>query len=98
MKPLMLIMADAVTLRGIVDLLAEAPATTREMIATQHEGAITIDRCCRALQAAGIIGHPTVTRTVVGVATQVPQLEWHLTAEYRRGEIDFDPEDMAGGI
>jgi hypothetical protein len=98
MKPIGLIMADAVTLRGIVALLEEAPATSREMVATQHEGAITIDRCCRALSEAGIIWHPIVTRIVIGVPTQVPQPEWCLTAEYQRGEIDFDPEEMAGGV
>jgi hypothetical protein len=97
MKPLSLIAEDAITLRGIIALLEEAPATHRDIIATQHVGSITADRCCRALQEAGIISHPTVMRTVIGVATQVPQLEWQLTAEYQRGEIDFDAEKLAGG-
>jgi hypothetical protein len=98
MKPLSLIMADAVTLRGIVDLLEEAPATSREMVNTQHEGAITIDRCCRALSDVGIIAHPIVTRIVMSVPTQVPQLEWRLTQAYRDGDIDFDAEKLAGSV
>ena len=98
MRPINLIIKDAVTLRGIIDLLEEAPATTREIVATQHVGGITAGRCCDELRDAGIIHHPTVTRIVIGAPTQVPQLAWSLTAAYQRGEIVLDAEKMAGGI
>jgi hypothetical protein len=98
MKPLSLIAEDAITLRGIIDLLEETPATHRDIIASLHVGSITAGRCCRALFEAGAIEHPIITRTVIGVPTQVPQLEWRLTESYQRGEIDLDPEDMAGGV
>ena len=96
MKPLSLIAEDAITLRGIIALLEEAPATHRDIIASLHVGSITADRCCRALYEQGSFFTPLM-RTVIGVATQVSQLEWQLTAEYQRGEIDFDAEKLAGG-
>lgn len=98
MKPLSLIMADAVVLRGIITLLEEGPATTREIAATQHVGAITAGRCCRALLQAGIVEHASLPRDVLGVVQQIPQLAWQLTVAYQRGEIDFDEEKMAGGL
>ena len=98
MKPLYHIREDAATLRGIVALLEEGPATTRDAAITQHVGSITAGRCCRALQQAGIIAHPTVARTILGMSQDVPQLAWELTGAYRRGEIDFNAEAMAGGV
>jgi hypothetical protein len=98
MRPLSLITEEAVTLQGIVALLEEAPATTYEISLTQHLGTDSAQRLCKILQGAGILEHPTVTRIILGVPQQVPQLAWSLTAAYQRGEIDFDPERIAGAI
>jgi len=98
MRPPSLIMEDAVTMRGIIALLEEAPATTHEIVATQHVGAITAGRCCRALQQAGIIEHPTIPRDVLGVVQQIPQISWSLTAAYQKGELALMAEELARGI
>ncbi len=88
---------DAVTLRGIVALLGEAPATTHEIQMTQHVGHGTAKRLCAMLQKAGIIERPTATRIVLGVPQQVPLLEWRLTTAYRRGERQLEAERLARG-
>lgn len=98
MRPINLVMADAVTLRGIVDLLEAEPATTKDIELTQHVGHSTAKRLCEMLQKADIIAHPIVPRIVLGVQQQVPQLTWKLTDALLRGEVEFNAEKLAGGI
>lgn len=98
MKPLSLIMEDAATMRGIIALLEEAPATTHEVAMTQHVGSTTAGRCCAVMQQAGIIEHQAIPKDILGVTQLVPQLEWCLTAAYQRGEILLDAETLARGI
>lgn len=96
-RSLIHIIDDAVSLRGIVALLEEAPATTNEVALTQHVSRDTALRLCKKLHAAKVIEHPTATRIILGVPQQVPQLTWQLTPEYQRGEIQLDAEKLAGG-
>lgn len=91
----MICMADAITLRGIVALLEESPATTREISMMQYVGNNTARRLCKKLQQFGVIEHPKAIRTILGVSQQVPLLEWRLTEAYRRGEIQLDAERLA---
>ncbi len=97
MRPINLIIEDAVTLRGIVDLLEAKPATTKDIELTQHVGHSTAKRLCEKLQKAGVIERPTVPRVVLGVQQQVPQLAWRLTSALLRGEVEFNAEKLAGG-
>ena len=91
----MICMADAITLRGIVALLEESPATTREISMMQYVSDDTARRLCKKLQQFGVIEHPNATRTILGVSQQVPQLKWRLTEAYNRGEIQLDAETLA---
>jgi predicted ArsR family transcriptional regulator len=90
----MICMADAVTLRRIVALLEESPATAREISMMQYVSNNAARRLCKKLQQSGVIEHPKATRTILGVSQQVPLLEWRLTEAYRRGEIQLDAETL----
>lgn len=91
----MICMADAITMRGIVSLLEESPASTREISMMQYVSNYTARRLCKKLQQFGVIEHPNAIRTILGVSQQVPQLEWRLTEAYMRGEIQLDAERLA---
>lgn len=99
MRPVHLVIEDAVTLRGITDLLEAGPATTSEIAMTQHISDDVARRLLRKLQGAGIIEHPTATKVILGVPQQVPQLSWQLTAAYcHNGEDLPTAEELARGM
>ncbi len=91
----MICMDDAVTMQGIVSLLEESPATTREISMMKYVSTNTARRLCKKLHQFGVIEHPIATRAILGVSQQVPLLEWRLTEAYRRGEIQLDAERLA---
>jgi hypothetical protein len=95
MRSIFIAMADAVTLRGIVDLLEDAPATTHEIAATQYVSGEVAGRLCKALQQAGIIEPILITCAKRG--GQRAEHAWQITEAYRRGEIAFDAEKLVGG-
>ncbi len=98
MTPIHQIIEDAVAIRGIVDYLFESPdlVTTRELARTQHLSDDIARRLTTKLEAAGIIHHPTVPRTVLGVTQPVPQLGWTLTEVFRKdGEAFPTAEELA---
>jgi predicted ArsR family transcriptional regulator len=95
MKPAHLVITDAVAIRGILDLFAESETiTTREAAMTQQISDGTARRLMKLIEKAGIVEHPTVTRTIVGVPQEVPCINWKLTAAAKRGEIP-SAEDLA---
>jgi hypothetical protein len=83
MRPIFLIQADAITLRGIVTLLEGTPATTQEIVATQYVSVEVARRLCEKLLQAGIITRPA------------GQAEWELSEAYFRGEVALDAEKLA---
>ena len=99
MKRLDFVVSDAVALRGIVDYLQRSvvPVRTNELAMTQHIGDPSALRLCRLLEKAGYIEHPIVTRIVLGVSTQVPQIGWALTKEFELSDVAFDAEALARG-
>ena len=97
MKPVHMIIKDAVDIRGILDLFAESETIrTREVAMTQQISNDCARRLMKLLEKAGIVEHPTVTRIIVGVPQEVPCIDWRLTAAAQRGEIP-DAEDLAKG-
>lgn len=99
MRPVHLVIEDAVALRGITDLLETGPATTGEIAMTQHISDDVARRLLRKLQGAGIIEHPTAIRIILGVPQQIPQLSWQLTAAYcQHGEDLPSAEELARGM
>ena len=99
MKPLHQITTDAVTIRGIIDYLEKSvePVSLHELAMTQHISNSTALRLCRILKKASIIEHPVVTRIVMGVSQEVPQLAWQLTKSFWLGGCVYNAEDLARG-
>ena len=92
MRPQCLIQEDAVTLRGIVDLLEQEEADSQAISLTQHVTLQTARRLCKKLLMGGIIERKTVTRVIFGMAQQVPQAEWQLISPV--GDWQQFPEGM----
>jgi hypothetical protein len=99
MKPLHQVIDDAVTIRGIIDYLEKSvePVSLHELAMTQHISNATALRLCRILEKATIIEHPVVTRIVMGVSQEVPQLAWQLTKSFWLGGCVYNAEDLARG-
>ena len=99
MKPLHQVIEDAVTIRGIIDYLEKSvePVSLHELAMTQHISNTTALRLCRILEKATIIEHPVVTRIVMGVSREVPQLAWQLTKSFWLGGCVYNAEDLARG-
>jgi DNA-binding IscR family transcriptional regulator len=98
MRPVHLVIEDAVALRGIVDLLEAGPATTGEIAMMQHTSDDVARRLCKKLQEAGIIDHTIATKAVLVVGQQVSQInEWKLAYAYAHGEFTLNAERLAGG-
>ena len=99
MKPLHQVIDDAITIRGIIDYLEKSvePVRLCELAMTQHISNATALRLCRILEKASIIEHPTVTRIVMGVSQEVPQLAWRLTKSFWLGGCVYNAEDLARG-
>ena len=99
MKPLQQVIEDAVTIRGIIDYLEKSvePVSLHELAMTQHISNATALRLCRILEKASVIEHPTVTRIVMGVSQEVPQLAWQLTKSFWLGGCAYNAEDLARG-
>ena len=99
MKPLHQVIDDAVTIRGIIDYLEKSvePVSLHELAMTQHISNGTALRLCRILEKATIIEHPVVTRIVMGVSREVPQLAWQLTKSFWLGGCVYNAEDLARG-
>lgn len=100
MKPLHQVIEDAVTIRDIIDYLEKSvePVSLHELAMTQHISNSTALRLCRILEKATIIEHPVVTRIVMGVSREVPQLAWQLTKSFWLGGCVYNAERLAGGI
>ena len=100
MKPLHQVIEDAVTIRGIIDYLEKSvePVSLHELAMTQHISNGTALRLCRILEKATIIEHPVVTRIVMGVSQEVPQLAWRLTKPFFLGGCVYNTEELARGI
>lgn len=75
---------DASTLRGIVNLLEDGPASLFEIEMVLHLGRKPAKRLCDKLEQAGIIYHPPLQ----GVSHR--QLNWELSDAFLQGEIEFD--------
>jgi hypothetical protein len=92
---------DAVTIRGILDLLTQdepEPYLTARLVAlTQHVSEDTAKRLLKILSQADIIERSRKDVEIPGARAKVPCLGWHLTAAARRGEIDFEGEQLARG-
>jgi len=86
---------DAATLRGIVELLAEGPATICEVEMTQQISDHSRRRLLKILERAGIAEQETVRRTVAGKSERVPTKRWLLTHDFQAGRIAFEPERLA---
>ena len=99
MKPLHQVIDDAVTIRGIIDYLEKSvePVGLHEIAMTRHISNTTALRLCRILEKALIIEHPVVTRIVMGVSQEVPQLAWQLTKSFWLGGCVYNAEDLARG-
>ena len=99
MKPLHQVIEDAVIIRGIIDYLEKSvePVSLHELAMTQHISNSTALRLCRILEKATIIEHPVVTRIVMGVSQEVPQLAWQLTKSFWLGGCVYNAEDLARG-
>ena len=99
MKPLHQVIEDAVTIRDIIDYLEKSvePVSLHELAMTQHISNSTALRLCRILEKATIIEHPVVTRIVMGVSREVPQLAWQLTKSFWLGGCVYNAEDLARG-
>ena len=99
MKPLHQVIEDAVTIRDIIDYLEKSvePVSLHEIAMTQHISNSTSLRLCRILERATIIEHPVVTRIVMGVSREVPQLAWRLTKSFWLGGCVYNAEDLARG-
>ena len=99
MKPLHQVIDDAITIRGIIDYLEKSvePVGLHEIAMTQHISNGTALRLCRILEKATIIEHPVVTRIVMGVSQEVPQLAWQLTKSFWLGGCVYNAEDLARG-
>ena len=99
MKPLHQVIDDAVTIRGIIDYLEKSvePVTLHELAMTQHISNSTALRLCRILEKASIIEHPVVTRVVMGVSQEVPQLAWLLTKPFWLGGCVYNAQELAKG-
>ena len=99
MKPSHQITADAVVIRGIIDYLEKSvePVGLHELAMTQHISNSTALRLCRILEKATIIEHPVVTRIVMGVSQEVPQLARQLTKSFWLGGCVYNAEDLARG-
>ena len=100
MKPLHQVASDAIAIRGIIEYLEKSvePVRTGELSMTQHLSDTTTVRLCKLLEAASIIEHPKVTRIVLGVPQDVPQLGWALTKPFFLGGCVYDAEKLAGGL
>ncbi len=97
-RPICLIQEDAVTLKGIVELLANEPATISEIEMTQHIGYNTARRLLKILKDARIVEKEMMPRVHRGILNYVETLRWKLTSAYIAGEVPFEPEILAGGI
>ena len=99
MKPLHQVIEDAVIIQGIIDYLEKSvePVSLHEIAMTQHISNGTALRLCRILEKATIIEHPVVTRIVMGVSQEVPQLAWQLTKSFWLGGCVYNAEDLARG-
>lgn len=77
---------DAVTIRGILELLASPePISAIEVANTQHVSIQDAHRLLRSLFRAKVIEHPSRERTVLGMTVVVPQIMlWQLTKETGR--------------
>ena len=100
MKPLHQVASDAIAIRGIIAYLEKSvePVRTRELSMTQHLSDPTTVRLCKLLEAAAIIKHPKVTRIILGVPQEVPQLGWVLTKPFFLGGCVYNAEQLAGGL
>lgn len=100
MKPLHQVASDAIAIRGIIDYLEKSvePVRIRELSMTQHLSDTTITRLCKLLAEAGVIEHPKVTRIVLGMPQEVPQLGWTLTKSFFLGGCEYDAEKLAEGL
>ena len=100
MKPLHQVIDDAIPIRGIIDYLEKSvePVSLHELAMTQHISNGTALRLCRILEKATIIEHPVVTRIVMGVSQEVPQLAWQLTKSFWLGGCVYNAQELVGGI
>lgn len=96
-RPNCIIIQDAVTLRGIVELLADAPATTHEVAMTQHVGTDAARRLMKILHDAGIVEHHSPAEADAGMTSRAILQLWQFTKAYMRGDVPFEPEKLAGG-
>ena len=92
-----LVTQDAATMRSIVQLLAEAPASTNEVAMTQHVGTDAARRIMKILHNAGIIEHRSPSEADAGLMARAILQSWQLTRVYLRGDVPFEPEKLAGG-
>jgi hypothetical protein len=93
---------DCCTIRGILDLFEENPATvlTVQLVAmTQHVSQDTARRLLRNMAAAGVIERPVREAELPGLGTiqKVPCIGWQLTEKAKRGEIP-GAEGLARGM
>ena len=79
---------DAPTLRGIVNLLKDGPASLFEIEMVLHLGRKSAKRLCGKLEQAGIIYHPPIQ----GFSPR--QLKWELSEAFLDGEIEFGTNDL----
>lgn len=96
-RPIHLVTEDASTIRGIVQLLADAPASANEVAMTQHVGTDAARRLIKILHDAGIIEHRSPAEADAGRTPRAVLQLWQLTKAYKRGDLPFEPERLAGG-
>ena len=96
-RPIHLVTQDAAIMRGIMQLLADAPAPTNEVAMTQHVGTDAARRIMKILHNAGIIEHRSPTDADAGMTSRAILQLWQLTKAYLRGDVPFEPEKLAGG-
>jgi len=96
-RPIHLVTPDAATMRGIVQLLADAPASANEVAMTQHVGTDAARRLMRILHDTGIIEHRSPAEADAGMTPRAILQLWQLTKAYLRGDVPFEPERLAGG-
>jgi predicted ArsR family transcriptional regulator len=94
-RPNCIIIQDAVTLRGIIELLADAPATANEVAMTQHVGKDVARRLMQILHNAGLIEHCSPAEADAGMTSRAILQLWQLTKGYMRGDVPFEPEKLA---
>lgn len=90
---------DAVTIRGILELLAgPEPITALEVANTQHISIVDSNRLLHILHRAGVIEHPIAERDVLGTSQAVPQIMlWQLTYAAMAGDVCTEAGILAEG-